>query len=183
MPNKEICYMLPKTRVAFDKDLESRQKRVITISQTGADLWEGDQWHSTTYREQQSEKERAIRHLQMLTPKLGILETLPKPQQNDTVEVGHMVKVKLPNDPEIAKAGVEHTLVHVLAPDDFVYLGDAFDGIQEMIIPFTSPLAKALIGLKRGEKGLYYMEGKGKEEARVQVLDIEDAIALSSLFG
>lgn len=172
----EIYRMLPKTKDLLEADIEKRKKEVVDISKQGADLWEGDQWHSTAYREQQQKKDIAIRFLQMIDRLNGRIETLKKPIQNDKIEIGHMVKVKLMDDVEIARAGIPFSIIHVFSKEDVNYLKGEFDDIREMIVSNESPLGQTLIGLKRGDKATYL------DNQRLQILSDEDAINASSLF-
>ena len=172
----ETYRMLPKTITLLEADIEKRRTEVLDISKQGADLWEGDQWHSTAYREQQQKKELAIRFLQLIDQKKGKIEPLSKPLQNDYVEIGHMVKVKLLDDIDVAQAGIPFSTIHVLTKEDAQYLGEEFDNVKEMIVSSETPIAKALLGLKRGDDATY-LNGQ-----RLHVLNDEDAISGSSLF-
>jgi len=172
----ETYRMLPKTITLLEADIEKRRTEVLDISKQGADLWEGDQWHSTAYREQQQKKELAIRYLQLIDQKKGKIEPLSKPSQNDHVEVGHMVKVKLLDDTDVVEAGLPFSLIHVLTKEDAQYLGSEFDNIREMIVSSETPIAKVLLGLRRGDNATYL------NDQRLQVLKDDDAISTSSFF-
>jgi len=128
-----IRYLLPRTRELLEKDIQSRREKATSISRQGTDIWEGDQWHSSAYRTQQNRKEVAILFLQLIDRGLR-LENLPKPTQTDHVQIGHMVKVRLLDDPEIAQAAIPYSIVHVLTKEDSQYLGPLFDGLHEMIV-------------------------------------------------
>ncbi len=168
--------MLPQTKKLLEEDIRRRRSEVDDISKTGAGLWEGDQWHSTAYREQQCQKELAIRLLQMIDSKNGKIEEIPRPLQNTLVEVGHMVKISLLDDPDIIAAGIQSSLVHVLTIEDAFYLGGSFDNLKEMIVSPVSPIGSALLGKKREEIGTYLQSN------RFQVLGDKDAIRISNLF-
>lgn len=172
----ETYRMLPKTITLLEADIEKRRNEVIDISKQGADLWEGDQWHSTAYREQQQKKELAIRFLQMIDQKNGKIEPLSKPSQNDYVEVGHMVKIRLLDDIDAVEARIPFSMIHVLTKEDAQYLGAEFDNIREMIVSSETPIAQVLLGLKRGDNATYL------NNQRLQVLKDEDAISASSFF-
>lgn len=172
----ETYKMLPKTITLLEADIEKRRTEVVDISKQGADLWEGDQWHSTAYREQQQKKELAIRFLQLIDQKKGKIEPLSKPSQNDCVEIGHMVKVRLLDDIDIVEAGLSFSVIHVLAKEDAQYLGGKFDNIREMIVSSETPIAKVLIGLRRGDNATYL------NNQRLQILNCDDAISISSFF-
>lgn len=172
----ETYRMLPRTKTLLEADIEKRRRELAEISKEGASLWEGDQWHSTAYRQQQQKKELAIRFLQLIDQKGGKIEELAKPEQNDHVEVGHMVKVKLLNDKAVQTAGVPFSLIHVLTKEDAQYLRGEFDNVVEMVVSTDSPMGKGLLGLRRGEVKIYLQEQK------LQVIDTEDAISVSYLF-
>ncbi len=172
----ETYRMLPKTITLLETDIEKRRNEVIDISKQSADLWEGDQWHSTAYREQQQKKELAIRFLQMIDQKKGKIEPLSKPSQNNHVEVGHMVKIRLLDDIDVVEARIPFTIIHVLTKEDAQYLGAELDNIREMIVSSETPIAQALFGLKRGDNATYL------KDQRLQILTGEDAISASSFF-
>mgnify|MGYP001565000190 CR=1 FL=1 len=172
----EIYRMLPRTKSLLGEDIKKRRSTVADISREGAGLWEGDQWHSTTYREQQRQRELAIRHLLMIEQKGGKIEALPKPSQNTQIEVGHMVKISLLDDPDIKEAEISFSLVHVLTTEDAFYLGKLFDNVKEMVVSHVSSIGSTLLGRKRGEI-VTYLPGN-----RLQVLGDEDAIRVSNLF-
>jgi hypothetical protein len=179
MTNKEpeTYRMLPKTAELLKEDIAVRRKELDNVSQQGNEIWSGgDQWHSTTFKNQQQRQEVTMLFLQLATRKEGKTEVLQKPSQTETVEIGHMIKVKLPDDQDIIEAGVEHSLIHLLSEDDAHYLGPLFDGLREMVAADISPLGKALTGLRRG------MTAKYLKDSRLQVLDTEDAIQVSNLF-
>lgn len=168
--------MLPGTKKLLEEDIKKRRDELIDISKQGAELWEGDQWHSSAYRDQQVRKEFAIRFLQLIDQKGGRIEVLSKPTQNDHVEIGHMVKVKLLDDIDIVEAKIPFSRIHVLTKEDAQYLGSKFDNMSEMIVSSESPLGGALIGLRRGDSATYL------NKQRLQVLKEEGAISVSSLF-
>jgi len=175
MPESEN-HILPRTKQLLEEDIIRRRGEVAEISKQGAGIWEGDQWHSTGYREQQRKLEVAIRFLQLIDQEGGKIEVLLKPTQTDHVEVGHMVKVNLLDDQDIIEAKIPFSIVHVLTKEDVQYLGSLFDNVSEIIVSHESPLGHALIGLRRGECSSYL------QKQRLQVLDIEDAIRISNLF-
>lgn len=175
-PESQTYSMLPATKKLLEEDIKRRRGELSDISKQGAELWEGDQWHSTAYREQQLKKELAIRYLQLIDQKGGKIEPLIKPQQNDFIEIGHMVKVSLPDDIDVIEAKIPFSVVHVLTKEDAQYLGGNYDNLSEMIASSESPLGKTLIGLRRGDQKIYI------NRQRLEVLDTEDAISVSSLF-
>lgn len=175
-PESETYRVLPKTKRLLEGDIEKRRNEVMDISKQGADLWEGDQWHSTAYREQQLKKELAIRFLQLIDQKGGKIEVMTRPTQNDQIEVGHMVKVNLLDDIDIVQAGVLFSVIHLLTKEDAQYLGSEFDNLKEMVVSNESPIGKVLLGLRRGDVTTYL------NNQRLQVLELEDAISVSSLF-
>lgn len=168
--------MLPDTKRLLEEDIEKRRDELANISKQGADLWEGDQWHSSAYRDQQVRKELAIRFLQLIDEKGGRIDILSKPTQHDCVEIGHMVKVKLLDDIDVIEAKLPFSVIHVLTKEDAQYLGSEFDNVREMIVSSESPIGKTLIGKKRGDIANYV------NNLRLQVLNEEDAITTSSLF-
>jgi transcription elongation GreA/GreB family factor len=168
--------MLPNTKRLLEEDIQKRRDELVDISKQGADLWEGDQWHSSAYRDQQVRKEFAIRFLQLIDQKGGRIEVLSKPVQDDIVEIGHMVKAKLLDDPDVIEAKIPFSVIHVLTKEDVQYLGGLFDNLSEMIVSLESPIGSALQGKKRGEVTTYLQRN------RLQVLDSEDAIKASNLF-
>jgi len=176
MKEIEVYRMLPQTKQLLENDIQRKRDELASISREGAGLWEGDQWHSTTYREQQRQKELAIRLLQMIDQKGGKIEVLDKPKQNDHIEVGHMAKIKLLDDPDVIEAKIPHSTIHVLSSEDALYLGKLFDNLNEMIVSLESPIGVALLGKKRGEIAIYL------EKNKLQVLNDEDAIIASNLF-
>jgi len=177
MKETEIYRMLPQTKQLLEKDIRKRRSEVVDISKEGAGLWEGDQWHSTGYREQQRKRELAIRLLQMIDEKSGKIEVLHKPKQDNHIEVGHMAKIKLLDDPDIIEAGISNSIVHILTKEDVLYLGQLFDNLGEMIVSQESPIGGALLGRMRGEVATY-LQGN-----RLQVLESKDAIRVSNLFN
>ena len=176
MKETEIYCMLPQTKHLLEQDIEERRSEVADISRQGAELWEGDQWHSKGFREQQRKKELAIRFLQMIDQKSGRIEVLDKPKQNDHIEVGHMAKIKLLDDPDVIEANISHSTIHILSSEDALYLGKLFDNLSEMIVSLESPIGSALLGKKRGEIATYL------DRNRLQILNDEDAITASNLF-
>lgn len=174
-PESKIVYILPRTKELLKEDIKERKNSAKDISKEGANLWEGDQWHSTTYREQQNRKEIAIRYLQLID-KGEIFEDLPQPGQTKTIEVGHMVKAKLLDDQEIINAKIPFTLIHIFSSYDSRYLSTLFDDLNEMIVSDETPIGKALLGKQRGDKTTYL------EKQRIEILESEDAIQISSLF-
>jgi len=175
MKETGIYRMLPQTKQLLEEDIRKRKSEVVDISKEGAGLWEGDQWHSTGYREQQRKRELAIRFLQMIDGKGGRIEVLHKPEQNVHIEVGHMAKIRLLDDPDIIEARISNSIVHVLTEEDVLYLSHLFDNLNEMIVSQESPIGGALLGRMRGETATY-LQGN-----RLQVLESEDAIRVSNL--
>jgi transcription elongation GreA/GreB family factor len=176
MKENVVFRMLPRTKQLLEDDIDKRREELKNISGQGADIWEGDQWHSTTYREQQRMRELAIRYLQMIDSEEGRIEELSEPTQNEHVEVGHMVKVELLDDEDVIEQKVPYSLIHVLTKEDVQYLGKDFDNVTEMVISADSPVGKTLLGLRRGDTKTYV------EDRRLHVLDEDDAISTSSLF-
>ncbi|MFH1407952.1 MAG: hypothetical protein ABIG91_02850 [Patescibacteria group bacterium] len=173
----EVYRMLPKTKKILEADIERRRSEVREISLRGAAIaGDGDGWHSTTYRAQQVQKEVAIRYMQLVDQKGGSIEVLTKPLQNESVEIGHMVKVNLLDHLEIIEAKIPFSVIHILSKEDAQYLDKEFDNIKEMIVSNKSPIGKVLLGLKRGDNTTYL------DNQRLQVLKDEDAISVSSLF-
>jgi len=174
-PESKIYLILPRTKELLKEDVNIRREEARKISKEGANLWEGDQWHSTTYRQQQLRKEIAIRYLQLIDNG-AIFENLEKPKQVESVEVGHMVKVNFLDDEEIKAAKIPFTRVHIFTKFDSQYLQGQFDDINEILVSNESPIGKALINRKRGEK-IIYLKG-----LRLEILDSKDSIETSSLF-
>ncbi|MFH1407947.1 MAG: hypothetical protein ABIG91_02825 [Patescibacteria group bacterium] len=174
-PEAKIYHILPRTKQLLQEDIKNRKEEATEISKEGADLWEGDQWHSTAYREQQNRKEIAIRYLQLIDNGT-IFENLSKPKQVEHVEIGHMIKVKLLDDPDAIEARVPYTLIHIFTHFDSKYLDSQFDGVSEIIVSNETPIGKALIGRERGDKTTYL------QNLRLEILNSEDAIQISSLF-
>jgi transcription elongation GreA/GreB family factor len=168
--------MLSRSKELLEEDIKRRRSELTGISKEGADLWEGDQWHSTAYRDQQVRKEFAIRFLQLIDEKDGRIEVLSKPNQNNIVEIGHMVKVELLDDFDVVEAKIPFSVIHVLTKEDVQYLGQTFDGIVEMVVSQESPIGQSIIGLKRGDQSIYL------KTQRLRVLDTDDAIEISNLF-
>jgi len=65
-PESPTYLMLPSTKRLLEEDIKKRRNELADISKQGAELWEGDQWHSSAYRDQQIRKELAIRFLQLI---------------------------------------------------------------------------------------------------------------------
>jgi hypothetical protein len=169
--------VLPRTKKLLDSDLIAREQDIRNTTTQGASAFgDGDGWHSTTYRELERQKVVGIYYLLALKEKAGVIEILQKPSQNDQVEIGHMVKAKLFNDPVVVEAGVPYSIIHILPELDVKYLHNEFDGIEKIIVSNESPIGKALIGLKRGEKTEYL------SNQILQIMDDDDAIRASSLF-
>ena len=168
--------MLPVTKKLLEQDIERRRSAVVDITKQGASIWEGDQWHSTTFREQQRQRELAIRFLQMIDQKSGKIEVIHKPEQNTYIELGHMAKVKLLDDSEMIEARIPYSLVHILTSEDVLYIGKLFGNLNEIVVSYSSPIGGALLGKRRGEVTTY-LQG-----SRIEVLDDIDAIEASNLF-
>lgn len=175
-PESPTYLMLPSTKRLLEEDIKKRRNELADISKQGAELWEGDQWHSSAYRDQQIRKELAIRFLQLIDQKGGRIEVLSKPAQTDHIEIGHMVKVELLDDIDVIEAKIPFSVIHILTKEDAQYLRSNFDNLNEMVVSNESPLGGALMGLRRGGKSSYL------NRQRLEVLDTEDAISVSSLF-
>ncbi len=176
MKEIEIYHMLPRTKQLLEDDILRRRAELSDISQQGAEIWEGDQWHSTTYREQQRRRELAIRLLQLIDQKSGKIDVLNKPRQNNQIELGHMAKVMLLDDPDVLEVGIPYSLIHVLSSEDVLYLGQLFDNIREMVVSQESPIGNALLGRGRNEIATYLQVN------RLKILGDKDAIKTSYLF-
>jgi transcription elongation GreA/GreB family factor len=168
-------YMLPKTATLLKENVERKRAGLKNMSGKGAEIWEGDQWHSTSYREHERQKELAMRLLQRVDIEDRI-DILPRPIQSDIIEIGHMVQVVLPDDEEVVRAGIPWALIHILTPLDAQYISPLFNNLGEMVISNESPLGKTLIGQKRGSIATY------RPNQKLQVLDTPEAIMVSNLF-
>lgn len=175
MTQIETNRMLLQTKTLLLADINRRYAVAEAISISGAGIWEGDQWHSTTYREQQREKMVALCVLGMVASKSINIEIISPPEQNDHVETGHMVKARLPDDLDFLESKVPFIVIHILTSTDAIYFGKE-DDPAEMVISDQSPLGKALLGMRSGESRIYIGNNQ------VRILNEEDSIAISSYF-
>jgi hypothetical protein len=124
---------------------------------------------------------------------LGAREVLSVPNQFNSVQVGHVVRVKLIGDPYMK--GVASTKIHLVTSADKKALDIYFkdkeeqlqtydDGKNQMIVSSSTSLGKVLIGRKKGDRGYY--EGINdydeKVNYRFEIIDAEDSINVTPLF-
>ena len=109
------------------------------------------------------------------------IRLLEKPTQYNRIIIGHSMLIDIPGNDEIKelrkKYGKDFSpRLHLLSDFDLKYLKTIMDGEKEFIASYTSPIGKALLGLRRGEQGIY------NNRFKVIVIDQEDSIQTSSLF-
>jgi transcription elongation GreA/GreB family factor len=185
--------MLPITRRLLEGQIQDTGKRAQKEKRGGMDEMGGDGYHD----EQFVTAENAFHLYTIMGAKynslMGTGQLLDKPEQNDVIEMGHVVTINFLNDPFIERD--VSVVVHLLsaadkqALDQYSKSNGSFkqqynNGHDTMIVSIDSALGSALLGKQRGEKGSY----KGLDELneatnlKFAVVDKPESIDVTTLF-
>lgn len=179
--------MLPWTiKMLRHQEEAYREKKVNHLVASGQEANDGDADDSEFFRLAHAESQVAEFLEKTSASLLAGASELQRPEQNMTVELGHMVKVRLLDDPDAVDMGIKETVIHLLSTGDAQILSKVLisdqrfvDRVSQLIVSIDSPLGKALLGRTRGET--FFYQG-GHEQFRARVLNVEDAINATYFF-
>lgn len=179
--------MLPWTiKMLKAQEADFRAKKISHLTASGQESDDGDADDSEFFRLAHAESQIAEFLEKTSTSLLAGANELQRPGQNVTVQLGHMVKVRLLDDPDAVDLGIKETIIHLLSTADAQVLNKVLandsrftDRVSQLIVSIDSPLGQALVGRERGETFTY--QG-GHEEFRARVLRGNEAIEATYFF-
>lgn len=186
--------LLPISIKILHDDIADTKTQAAAAKRGGMDDMGGDAYHDETFLSAENAYHTITIIGKYISDSLGTGELLERPVQFDTIQIGHVVKVRFLNDPDIDKDSI--VTIHLVssgdkkalssyAKSDITFKSKYDNGLSSMIISVDTVLGQSLQTRKRGDRGVY--EGLDEignaKNYRFIVETSDDAIETTPLFN